>query len=111
MALVMEFKDNYGNDLPSSYWRLVQVNVSIPDKAASLAFFGYVSKDARDKMRQPIGSKQYSILGEQFEVWYDSVLTAKNTNLTKSCYEYAKATKDVNKNNVIASFFDDATNA
>ena len=110
MAFQMEFKDQYGNELPSSYWRLVQANVSIPDKAASLVFYGYVSKEARDAKKQPVASKQYAVMGEKFEDWYVEILTGETTNLAKSCYDFAKDTRDVTKDNAIISFFADAVN-
>ncbi len=112
MALEMNFKDQYGNVQEKSYWRLVQCNISVPDKNALLVFYGYKDKEAREEAMQPIAAKQYTIMGEQFDKFYNAHLEENGPNIGKAAYQYAVDCADaIIDDKTIESFFKAAVTA
>lgn len=109
MAKEMTFIDQYGNQHQRSYWRLVQCNISVPDKSALLVFYGYKDKAARDAAKQPVAAKQYSVMGETFDACYSRHLEPGGPNMAQMCYEYASECMDVrSEDGTMHGFFENA---
>ena len=109
MAKEMTFTDQYGHQHQESYWRLVQVNISVPDKSALLVFYGYKDKAARDAAKQPVAAKQYAIMGETFDACYARHLEPGGPNMAQMAYQYASECLDAQgENGTLHSFFGSA---
>jgi len=110
MAKQMAFTDQYGNQHQESYWRLVQCNISVPDKSALLVFYGYKDKAARNSAKQPVAAKQYAIMGETFDACYARHLEPGGPNMAQMAYEYAVECLDARaEDGTLHSFFESAT--
>ena len=109
MAFQMAYEDSCGNSYDTSYWRVVQVNISAADLAARVVLYGYKDKDARDENKTPIvgAIKAYDITGDEFVTYYTQHLAPGGPNIAEMCYLYAKEKKDTG--NPAVSFFDKAT--
>ncbi|MFO0821528.1 MAG: hypothetical protein U0792_00025 [Gemmataceae bacterium] len=106
----MTFTDQFGNQYEESYWRLVQCNISVPDKSTFLVFYGYKDKAARDASKQPVAAKQYSIVGELFDTYYSRHLEPDGPNLAIMAYNYAEECLDArSEDGTMHSFFENAT--
>lgn len=107
MAKEMTFTDQFGNQHAKSYWRLVQCNISVPDKNALLVFYGYKDKAARDGSKRPVAAKQYVIMGETFDTYYARHLEPGGPNMAQMSYEYATECLDARaEDGTLHSFFE-----
>lgn len=89
MAYRMQYSDDSGNDYNDSYWRIVQVNISVADKNANIVFHGYKSKQARNNNKAPIASKQYTC-GEVYTALIDS-----QKDVVAKAYELCRTLEEV----------------
>jgi hypothetical protein len=109
MPFVMNFADQDGKNYKESYWRLGVLNISVPDKSASIMFFGYEDEDALASNGVPIAVKQYSVLGESFDFWLAKLTDESPEPLILLCEEYAKKANDIGEGNGrFRSFFSEA---
>jgi hypothetical protein len=93
MAFQMAYNDELGNSYPSSYWRVMEIAVSLPNESARAVFLGW--KDALSVgVYKPIGQKEYNINGAAFQSYLAAYLGGQ-TDLFALAYALAPQTKDV----------------
>lgn len=96
MAKVMNFVDQFGNTLAESYWRIVQINMSIADGNGMVLLYGYKDQAARAANRAPIGQRGYSVSGSAFAAIMAKHLTPGGPNIMSLCYtDIINVTNDV----------------
>ena len=97
MAFQMTYESPDGDTVETSYWRVVQVSIGQADKTASILFYGYRSKSAREANKQPLsGAIKSYVAGEAEYESYFSDLALKNAEATPvaQAYAFAKSVKD-----------------
>ena len=97
MAKQMDYTDKSGNVCPLSYWRPVQINISIADKAVWVVFYGYKDEAARIAKKESVGQKAYSLVGDNFTTYF-SAAALDTLNPMKQAYKLAMDTLDTNNN-------------
>jgi hypothetical protein len=103
MAKQMAHTDASGNSYTASYWRVVQVNIGIADKSASVLFYGYKDDAARQSGKVNIGQKLYGLFGDKVTEYFGaSVLDTANP--MEQAYKLTMDTLDTNGK----SFFEGA---
>lgn len=92
MAKQIEYRFN-GITLPTSYWELVQINLSPTAKTGRIVFYGYADQAAKDNGEKPIGSKSYQITPEIYETYF--AMIDNRSAIVESSYNLAVSTKDI----------------
>jgi hypothetical protein len=92
MAKQMPYTDSAGNQLPASYWRLMQVILTFADQGGSLVFYGYRDQAARTSRLAPIGTKQYAL--DTDAITAIQALVKQTGDLQKACYQWATQVND-----------------
>jgi len=97
MAKAMHYIDASGNEVATSYWRIVQINLGIADRSGRVVFYGYKDQAARLSGKQPLPGavKEYSVSGDTFDAMMAAYLAGQSGNLMQACYKLAMDTKDV----------------
>lgn len=114
MAFQMPYEDVHGNEYAESYWRVVQINISVPDRSGFFCLYGYKNQAARHANKQAIGQKTYTINGTDFDYYLTTHLEPGGPNIAEMTYNYAANCLDVSTENPEnpeekISFFDGAT--
>lgn len=94
MAKAIQYSDQFGNTYSESYWRVVQINISIVDKNSLIVFYGYKDQATRSAGKQSIGQKTYTISGDVFDTLYATHLAPNGPNLMQLAYQHATSTLD-----------------
>jgi len=94
MALQTVFEDERGVKYDTSYWRITNIGINVDGRTANFTFAAYKDKTARDAKKSSIGSRGYSICGDQFDVLMLEE-DAGQKNLRTILYDWAKSYKDV----------------
>lgn len=97
MAKEMPFEDKSGNEYPTAYWKVVQINIGIADKNAQVVFYGYKNEAAARAGKNPIPNavKTYTISGPSFRQLMGKHLTGNQKNIVKLVYENVATMQDV----------------
>lgn len=112
MAKVMAFTDAAGNTYQTSYWRVVQINVSVADRTAMVMLYGYKDAASRQAGRSPIGQKSYAVTGADFDKLFASQAAQAFAALAYTGVVNAvNDVPDPNKPGQLGNFFADATDA
>lgn len=111
MAFQMAYTDIYGNTHAESYWRVVQVNISVPDRSALFCLYGYKDVNARNASKMHIGQKTYNVSGDNFDGYLTAHFEPGGPNIAAMTYNYAASCEDVETEDpeVKVSFFAGAT--
>lgn len=97
MALEISFEDERGVQYAQSYWRITNISINVDGRNANFTFAAFKDKAARDAKKSQVGSRNYSINGDQF----DACMAEEDTgtkNLRTILYDWAKKYKDVSTN-------------
>ena len=97
MAKQMNYTDAGGNVCPLSYWRPVQINISIADKEVRVVFYGYKDEAARIEKKESVGQKAYSLVGDKFTAYF-SAASLDALNPMKQAYKLCMDILDTNNN-------------
>lgn len=111
MAFQMEFTDEFGENYPASYWRVVQCNICRAEERGTVIFHGYAS--AASVGKRVIGQKAYFVDNAFYQQYFEvEVLDPEGSNPYRSAYLMAQQVKDVDVvDGVAISFFEDAIEA
>lgn len=91
MALQITLPDNYGNG-GVSYWKIIESNINWLTKNSHIVMAGYVDKQARDDLRQPLDFRSYDWANDEFP--FDVLaLSEEGHNTLTIAYEKIKQPK------------------
>lgn len=94
MAKQMSYTAADGTTHATSYWAIVQVNISLIEQQATLVFYGYKDAAARVAGKAAVGEKKYTIPTPEFISYFTGVVAGNDKLLTKA-YLYATEAQDV----------------
>jgi hypothetical protein len=101
MAKQMEFTHPNGTDYPESYWRIVELYVSVPKKVAKFTFYGYKDADARNSGKEPIWEKIVELNDPSlFDIRFNEV-ASKTKNPQEVGYEFCVLYKDLKREAIL----------
>ena len=105
MAIQLSFTDQYGDEYPQAYFRVVQRNLNDENKTGMVLFYAY--ENAAKKGKRIIGQKEYNVTPEDYDAYFATdKQDPAGKNPKKSSYEFAKAKKDIGQGESAKSFFD-----
>lgn len=90
MALQKSFFDQFGVDHPKGYWRLTNFVYDNYQQTADLTLSCYASKEAADAKMQPLTTKIYHLVNED----YDLVNQLLTTGFKQQVYEFVKTKEE-----------------
>lgn len=98
MAKIMAFNQaaDYSDtpiSYPTSYWKVSEIVIDSTNKIAHVRFDGYLDKDCRLALKQPIAVHRYTVTGADFDTWFSATGMA-GKNLYQRAYEMADVTYD-----------------
>lgn len=115
MGWTKNYTDEFDENYPNSYWRVVGCNFDKKSQIGTVVFEGYEGQDKVGK--RPIGTRSYFIPQVLYQQFFLPVLIQPlGIDHIKQCYVMSLAildvdtgTKDADGNAIMASFFDGAT--
>lgn len=115
MGLQLNFNDQYEENYPASYWRVVQCNLSKDKPGGLVVFSGYMNEANAGK--RIVGQMAYTVTSDLYEQFFlPSLIQPQGIDHIKQCYALALAVKNVDSgtkddegNPIMVSFFNGAT--
>lgn len=107
MAFQMQFIDNFGHDLPTSYWRLSSFSFDRVSRRAVFHFHCWVDKATHDAGKSPVALRTIDAV----DVEFDQIAQILTSGFGAQVYDFARTRADhqtgvdANGNPVYASFF------
>lgn len=115
MAFEKNFTDQYGENYPASYWRVVECNLQKEAQSGQIVFNGYSDKNNAGK--RIIGQKAYAVTADLYTQYFlPALIQPVGVDHIKQCYALSMAvlnidtdTKDAQDKEIMVSFFNGAT--
>ena len=76
--------------VPSTYWRWVGLGIDVTTFTATVTLHAYLSEQAFADKRQPVGTRQVTLTGQEFGAMAAQIETPGNTGLSQVIYAHAK---------------------
>ena len=115
MAWQLNYTDNFNENYPTSYWRVVQCNLQKETQTGHVVFNGYETQAKAGQ--RIIGQKSYEITPAIYAAYFlPTLIQPAGIDHIQQCYKMSAAvldvdtgTKDANNNEIFVSFFNGAT--
>jgi hypothetical protein len=110
VAKVMTFTDAAGNTYQTSYWRVVQINIDVVNRSATIILCAYRDATARRQNKAPVDTRTYFVNDAQFDDLMANSDARKFVSLAYSgVVNVVKDIPDPNKPGQFTNFFAGAT--
>ncbi|QEG27096.1 hypothetical protein GobsT_18490 [Gemmata obscuriglobus] len=91
LQLTGQYETNYGTTVDSTYWRWIGLGIDVSRNQGTVTLYAYVSKEAYETGKQPIGDRQYQVTGPGFAALANQMDGPQPLGISNPIYSYIKA--------------------